>query len=56
MANRVDENGLFVFDQDHTSEGKMDQPNIFDIIMTVLGNLPYFSRHLPCSFRAHHIL
>lgn len=38
MANRVDENGLFVFDQDHTSEGKMDQPNIFDIIMTVLGN------------------
>ncbi|NLT12272.1 MAG: hypothetical protein GXY06_07675 [Clostridiaceae bacterium] len=39
MANRiVDENGLYVFDQDHTSEGKIDQPSILDIIMAFVGN------------------
>lgn len=38
MANRVEENGLFVFDQDHASDGKIEPQKPIAIIFSILGN------------------
>ena len=38
MANRIEENGLFVFDQDHASDGKIEPKKPLAIILTILSN------------------
>lgn len=38
MANRLEEGGLFVFDQDHASDGKIEPKKPITIFLSIVGN------------------